>query len=335
MASKAATRLSERMTGLVPRLAQAEISPEWRNRLRWLKLFGIILLLLSPAFVSLAGQIVGKLGLVRSLEIGIGLVTAPAMAAVALAGARALKNRRETRFERSSAQAIQRLILPQELPVCRGFGLAAVCRTYREVGGDYYDAIPLTQDRILLAIADVAGKGMPAALVTSGIHAIMRTQADAGRPLPEIAQMLANYLSRHTQRYATMVFGILDVKTRSFTYLNAGHNPPLLLRDQGALQFLQAGGPPIGLLPDIHYTEQTVALGPGDRLLFYTDGLTDRPNRDHDNYGGERLANALRACSHASPTHMTELILRDNDQFAQQTPPDDDISLLIVKCYKQ
>jgi sigma-B regulation protein RsbU (phosphoserine phosphatase) len=334
MATKAATRFSERMIGLVPRLAQAEISPEWRNRMRWLKLFAIILVLLSPAIVSLAGQLAGKLGRARSLEIGLGLVMVPAMAAGALAGARALKNRRETRFERSSAQAIQRLILPQELPVCRGFGLAAVCRTYREVGGDYYDAIPLAHDRILLAIADVAGKGMPAALVTSGIHAIMRTQADAGRPLADIAQMLANYLSRHTQRYATMVFGILDLKTRGFTYVNAGHNPPLLLRDNGALQLLHAAGPPIGLLPDIHYTEETVALGPGDRLLFYTDGLTDRPSRNHDTYGEERLVNALRACAHASPTHMTELILLANDQFAQQTPPDDDISLLIVKCYK-
>jgi len=334
MATKAATRFSERMTGLVPRLAQTEMSLEWRHRLRWLKLFGIFLLLLSPAIVSVAGQIVGKLGRARSLAIGFALVTVPAMAAVTLAGARTLKNRRETRFERSSAQAIQRLILPQELPVCRGFGLAAVCRTYREVGGDYYDAIPLAQDRILLAIADVAGKGMPAALVTSGIHAIIRTQADAGRALPDIAHMLANYLSRHTQRYATMVFGILGVKTSSFTYVNAGHNPPLLLRDQGTLELLHAGGPPIGLLPDVHYTEQAVALGPGDRLLFYTDGLTDRPNPDHDNYGEERLAKALRACAHASPAHMTQLILQDNDQFAQQTPPDDDISLLIVKCYK-
>jgi len=311
-----------------------ELRPELRSRLRRLKLLGIIILLLSPALVALAGQFVSKLGRGPSLAIGAGLVGLPAIAVGVRRGTRILKNRRETQFDRSSAHAIQRLILPQELPVCRGFGLAAVCRTYREVGGDYYDAIPLRDERLLLAIGDVSGKGMPAALVTSGIHAIMRTQAGESRGLPDIARMLANYLSQHTHRYATMVFGILDTRARTFTYINAGHNPPLLLHDQGSLERLGAGGPPIGLLPDIHYAEQGVALQPGDRLLFYTDGLTDRPNRAGENYGDERLAAVLRACAHASPAHMTELILQDNDEFARATPPDDDISMLIVKCYK-
>src|SRR5262249_42176179 len=128
MATGAVSRFTQRIASLAPRLSQMELRPELRSRLRRLKLLGIIILLLSPALVALAGQFVSKLGRGPSLAIGAGLLGLPAIAVGVRRGTRILKNRRETQFDRSSAHAIQRLILPQELPVCRGFGLAAVCR---------------------------------------------------------------------------------------------------------------------------------------------------------------------------------------------------------------
>src|SRR5262249_59100823 len=138
---------------------------------------------------------------------------------------------------------------------------------------------------MLLASGDASDKAVAEALEITGIQASLGDQAGESRGLPDIARMLANYISQHTHRYATMVFGILDPRARTFTYINAGHNPPLLRHDQGSLERLGAGGPPIGLLPDIHYAEQGFALQPGDRLLFYTDGLTDPPNRHGATYG--------------------------------------------------
>src|SRR5262245_49051957 len=176
MSSRTAERVWSSLL-LVPQLPQQELALTWRRRLRFFKVTGALLLLLLPAILSYLHSQFIQFGAGRVLLWLAAVSAPPLLIAVIFNGKRVLRDRLETQRDNAAAKTIQQLLLPRTMPSCRGFGLAAACRTFRDVGGDFYDVIAVGNDRCIVALADVSGKGVPAALVTCGIHAIIRTHA--------------------------------------------------------------------------------------------------------------------------------------------------------------
>ncbi|HET7620158.1 MAG TPA: SpoIIE family protein phosphatase [Vicinamibacterales bacterium] len=205
---------------------------------------------------------------------------------------RARRRRRETEArEMVDARRIQRRLLPEELPQVDGFELAALWQSASGVGGDCYDAIPLASGRLALTIADVVGKGIPAALLMSNLQASVRAFAlDAADPATVCAQV-NHILSGHIAegRFISFFYCVLDAPTRTLSYANAGHHPPMLVRADGAIERLDSGGPVLGVFPNATYEQAQVVLGPGDRLVLFTDGIIEARSEADEEFGDERL----------------------------------------------
>jgi len=232
------------------------------------------------------------------------------------------------------AAAIQQRILPMQLPAITGYDVAGVNIPSRSVGGDYYDCIALPDGRYAFVIADVAGKGIPAALLVSSFHAFLSAYLEASLPLHEFARRL-NRVIRHAateDKYVTAFFGLLTPATGHFHALNAGHNPVFVLRPDGAVRELAAGGLPIGMLDmEIPYQSEELVLDPGDRVLFYTDGVTEAANERDEFFDTQRPLKELFA-SHA-PSSAGEFIrdlIAEVKAFTGAAPQNDDITALYL-----
>ena len=175
------------------------------------------------------------------------------------------------------ARQIQRRMLPDSLPAPEGWELASLFESARSIGGDAYDARLLDDGRLLVAVADVAGKGAAAALLSSGVLARLRALARTGMDVDELTVRLSAALVEETepQHFSTLVVGELDPVSGEFVYVNAGNAPPLLVRADGSVVELETGGMPVGMLPEAEYEESRIELQPGDRLIIATDGLFD------------------------------------------------------------
>jgi sigma-B regulation protein RsbU (phosphoserine phosphatase) len=214
-----------------------------------------------------------------------------------------------------------------------GLDVAGLSESAREVGGDYYDHVDLGGGRLLLVIADVSGKGVPAALLMSGFRAALVSQ-DLSQARPEdVASRVNEFLNRSVEpgRFVTAFLGLLDAASGTLTYVNAGHNPPLLLRAGGTLEPLEAGGVILGILPGTRYERGEVTLAPGDLLALYTDGVTEGANAANEMWGEERLAALLRASASASATDIAQRIVREVRAFEGERGPADDITVLVAK----
>ena len=257
-------------------------------------------------------------------------------AAIALQNARlhqqALEKERLER-EMSLASEIQRQILPKGAPEIPGYDFAGWNRPARQVGGDYYDFLRLPEGRLGLAVGDVSGKGMPAALLVSTLHSALRL-------LPERDGIGAAFLERLNEhflesstanKFVTLFLAELDLETGLFDYLNAGHNPGLLLRANGEIESLGAGGLPLGLLPGARYRVQSSRLETGDLLCLYSDGITECSDIQGDEFGAERLADLLRAQANAPVTEIACAIDHACVEFAQGQPQGDDQTVLLVR----
>jgi sigma-B regulation protein RsbU (phosphoserine phosphatase) len=195
------------------------------------------------------------------------------------------------------AREIQRSLFPRAVPRVPGFELAAVSRSCHEVGGDYYDFIPLGGDRLAVVIADVSGKGTPASIMMASVHASLQAMAGTAPPSQVLAR-LNRFLYENTQtsRYVTLFYGELDPARRTLTYVNAGHIPPFLLRRSGGgCERLRRGGPVIGLLEGVELEEGEVAFAPGDLMAVVTDGVTEAASPAEDEFGDARVVEALGA----------------------------------------
>jgi sigma-B regulation protein RsbU (phosphoserine phosphatase) len=195
------------------------------------------------------------------------------------------------------AREVQERLFPQELPEFSGIDYAGSCRPALGVGGDYYDFIRLSDTELGIAIGDVSGKGIPAALLMASLRASLRGQTI--RREDDLATLMSNvnklvYESSTSNRYATFFYAQYDSVSRKLTYVNAGHNPPLLLRANGTVEWLSEGGLPLGVMEDAKYEERPVALATGDVLVLYTDGVTEASNDIEDQYGVERLEALVR-----------------------------------------
>ncbi len=231
------------------------------------------------------------------------------------------------------ARDMQISILPQKFPATATAATHAVMNAAQDVGGDFYDVFYLPGGRIGVVIADVSGKGVPAALFMMVSRTLVRGHA-VGRMGPGDALTKINdVLSEENEKgmFVTLVFGILDSGTGEFTYANAGHCPPYLVRPGSALTELpSSSGIALGVLPGRPYQENSVQLEPGDRLFFYTDGISEAEGPGKELFENERLEAALAAAAGKTPEEMNHEVVEAVRAFAGGEPQSDDITCLTV-----
>jgi hypothetical protein len=237
------------------------------------------------------------------------------------------------------AREIQTWLRPNEPPNVPGIEVAFQTRPANTVAGDYYDVFVRpkgapNENHVLMAVADVAGKSIPAAMLMATFQASLRTLSVTESSLPELVGSINRYACTNSQgglRFTTAFLAELDPATRTLTYINAGHNQPMLCRKSGALERLDEGGLPIGIRAEASYQSGSVVLAPGDWLVIFTDGVVEAMNTRGDEYGEPRLLAAIATSSVGSPGQMMERIMTDLDVFVGNTPQHDDVTCLLVK----
>jgi serine phosphatase RsbU (regulator of sigma subunit) len=242
------------------------------------------------------------------------------------------RDERRTR-ELENAAEIQRGILPAGPPSIPGFDLAGHNAPSRTVGGDYYDWVPCPDGRLLVVLADVAGKGMAAALLMSNLQARVQILGEEGRDPGPTLTRLARSMSQAcpSNRFITMFAGLLDPRTGGLTWSSAGHNPALLVRKDGGVEQLPACGTALGILFQQEYPQRSVDLEPGDLLLLYSDGVTEAADPDDEEFGTERLVEVVRENRGRGAAAVIESINRAVDNWAGDTPPADDITTVAIR----
>ena len=262
-----------------------------------------------------------------------------AQVAIAIERARLyeLAQAQRARLEREleMARVVQAGLMPDRLPSIPGFGLAADWRSAREVAGDFYDIFPLAEGRWGIVIADVSDKGAPAALYMAMVRSLIRAAAErASSPAATLMQVnRALDAQSSAEMFVTVFYAILDPATRTLTYANAGHNPPLVRRAAapGRIEQLPLGGRFIGMLGEVSLADGTLSLAPDDALVAYTDGLTDAENSERQDYGLARLVAAIAAAPTTAPALLAR-VLADLAAFTGNAPQPDDITLFVVTC---
>ena len=232
------------------------------------------------------------------------------------------------------ASGIQQSFLPEAPPEVEGFELAALSTPATEVGGDFYDFIPVSTDEWGLVIADVSGKGVPAALFMALSRTLVRANA-VGNPSASDAIRRANTLIAEDDRssmFVTLFYGVLDPGAKVLTYVSAGHNPPLMFPGGGGdTIMLKAKGVALGIMPDIDREEKEIPVGPGDLVVLYTDGVTEAINQNEEQFGQERLARIVEQNRHLPAAEIARQIERAVAEFSEGQPQFDDITVVVLK----
>ncbi len=236
--------------------------------------------------------------------------------------------------ELQQAYDIQRGLLPEKAPIVPGLDLAGYNAPCRGVGGDYYDFIQCVDGRLALLVADVAGKGMPAALLMSNLQARAQVLFDDPTGLASLVTRLNRVLKANVpaNRFVTFFIGVIDPATGEMTYVNAGHNPPLLMHRNGGLERLETTGTILGILPKAEYEEKTCCLAEGDVVVLFSDGVTEasRPDVDEE-FGEDRLAGILSELSDQPAKIIVDAIQQRLQAFMAGAPPADDITMVIAR----
>lgn len=231
------------------------------------------------------------------------------------------------------AREVQERLFPQQMPHIPGATVAGACRPALGVGGDYYDVIDLGDGRVGLAVGDVSGKGISAALLMASLRASLRgVTLDSPRDFAKLMHKVNHlvYEASASNRYATFFFAAYDPSTRKLDCVNAGHNPPLLLRGSETIR-LHADGPVVGLLPHAPYTEQSLTLQPGDLLVLYTDGISEAMTHKDEEWGDERMIVAAQKIQNKNATEVLVELFAASDAFTAGAPQHDDMTLLVLK----
>jgi len=235
--------------------------------------------------------------------------------------------------ELNIARNIQSSFLPSECPLLQGFEICGINIPFVEVGGDYYDFIRIVDYQTGIAIADVSGKGIPASLIMAsfraGLLAEIRNNYAIRTILSKTNALL--YESTESDRFVTAFYGVLDTKNKVFTFSNAGHYPPILMRSDGRTELLSEGGLILGIVPDAEYEERPVSLYSGDVLTLYTDGVTDAANMSGEEFGQERLVELLRRSLNISAGDISERIVAEVASFRGEAKQNDDLTIVIIK----
>ena len=254
--------------------------------------------------------------------------------AVGLERARQLEiERQRTEDELALARRIQARLLPPGPPEVQGLELAGTSESAREVGGDYYDYLPLGDGRVVLVIADVSGKGVGAALLMSGFRASLMSQDLASTGLAEVVGRLNRFLHRSVEpgRFVTAFLGVLEGRSGRLVYCNAGHNAPLVIGTGGAVARLETGGLILGIMEESTYETGEASLGPGERLVLFTDGVTEAANEGDEQWGEERLIELLLGLPEEPCAGVVARIVGEVRRFEGARGASDDVTLIVVR----
>jgi len=275
---------------------------------------------------------------VRSFDANdLSLLTVLAnIAAIRIEHSRLLEVEQAEKFmarELEQAAEIQRGLLPRQTPEIPGLQLAGRSAPCRSVGGDYFDFFPLADGRLAFLVADVAGKGLSAALLMSNLQARVQALMEIETDIARLVTRLNHSLKANTpdNKFITGFFAILDPRSGVMTYTNAGHNPPVLVRRGAKVELLTAGGPVLGILPNIPYLGGQTLLAPGESLVLYSDGVSEAPNAAGEEFGEDAIAQIALACHDRSAQETMLEIGRQLRAFLGDRQPVDDVTLLIVR----
>jgi sigma-B regulation protein RsbU (phosphoserine phosphatase) len=272
------------------------------------------------------------------------------------------KEKQRLEGELAIAQEVQAQLYPHLTTQFETLEVHGFCRPARTVSGDYYDFLALTSDKLMLAVGDISGKGISAALMMATIHSAVRaysfedvsvlresvsvgashgdgsallvaSESRGAEASPAILLTLLNrqlYASTPMAKYATLFLGIYDEASRGLTYSNGGHLPPILISEDGASQLLDCGGTVVGLFDNLTFPEATVRLRPGDILVAYSDGVTE-PENDYGEFGEERLIQLVRANRHLPLERITEIVTAAVHDWIGDAEQPDDITLVLAR----
>lgn len=243
-------------------------------------------------------------------------------------------DRRRMEEDLALARRIQEPLFPQGLPAWDGFELYGINEPSRGVSGDWYQMMVREEaDEYILLCADVSGKGTGAALLTASLEALSAAPIEDGYSPEEICTQLSRRLHRRStpEKYATAFLAMISADRETVTYTNAGHNPALVIRDDGSVEELKATGMPLGLIGDSVYTQKTIALKPGDLLFIYTDGISEAEDPDEEQYGEERLIHFLVERRDKPLAEVVDQLLQEIATFTHDAPPTDDRTLLLAR----
>ena len=239
------------------------------------------------------------------------------------------------RFEADLEQAarIQKALLPKASPSLDGFDISGLNVPCYEIGGDYFDFVPIDADRIGLVIADVSGKGISASLLMASLRAALLAEIHPGYELGRLAARLNDFVFKSTgpTDFVTFVFAQIDRRTQELFYVNAGHNPPFVLVREAGMTSLEASGLPLGMFAGASYECRTFPFRPGDMVVLYTDGIPDGRNPQGEDYTEDRLKRVVVANAALPSFEICRKAIDDIGDYACGTQPCDDMTLVVVK----
>ena len=235
------------------------------------------------------------------------------------------------------AREIQTWLVPSQPPEVTDANIAFATRPQNSVAGDYYDAFypnPEDREKLMVVIADVAGKSVPAALLMATLQASLRTIAGENAPLVDLVARLNRYACAHSLnglRFTTAVLSEYNPLSRNLTYVNAGHNAPILRRANGTLETLEAGGLPLGIQSSAKYETASLELKPGDALIFFTDGVVEAFNESGEEFGNARWLSSIRNLPDWDAQQTLQFLMKRVDEFVGATRQSDDITCLVFR----
>lgn len=248
---------------------------------------------------------------------------------------REMAQRERLNRELEIAREVQERLFPQRLPPVMGLDYCGQCRPAREVGGDYYDFLELPDGRLGIAVGDVSGKGVGAALMMASLEASLRALASVVDDPAELMERVNSlvYQASTTNRFATLFYAQFDPASRALSYVNAGHNPPLVVRNSGGSSNvfrLETGGPVIGLLPQ-RYQRGIFSLEAGDLMVLFTDGVSESMNIRYEEWGEEKLIELAKTCHGLPVSEGMRRIMAAAQAFAGGAPQHDDMTLVVLR----
>lgn len=235
--------------------------------------------------------------------------------------------------ELSLASQIQRDFLPKENPKSKGFEIAGANVPCYQVGGDYYDFIDIDPERIGITIADVSGKGVSASLLMASLRAALQSEVHSEYDIERMVKKLNDFVHRSssTNKFITFFFSELNKKTSELKYINAGHNPPLIMDLKGNVRRLESSGFCLGMFPNIDYKLEKLNLNVGDTVLLFTDGITESRNKDNEEFEEKRMIQLMNKHSKIGAEDLIEKINQELEEFTVGTEPSDDQTIVVIK----
>ena len=233
------------------------------------------------------------------------------------------------------AKEIQKNLLPKSMPQLSDLEFDASTISSRQIGGDYYDLIKIDDENYIGAIADVSGKGVPASLLMANLQAFLKSISRLDLSIEQATELINDLVSENTSdgRFITFFWFKLDIESKMFTYVNAGHNPPLLIRDN-KIRYLDKGGILLGVMKTkFHYVSETITLKKNDLIVLFTDGVTEAKNKNDEEFSDEKLEKILLSLTHNTAAEVVNKIKNSIEVFTNGQPQSDDITLLVMKVF--